>query len=104
MNTLNSVSNKSGAKHKPTEAGIVLFAEEPQAVLPKRTGIKIFRYKTTAQEGTRDTLDGNPRSIDGHAYVHETSGGVSKGRIARKFRLNLRTVIRICSWWGSQGD
>jgi ATP-dependent DNA helicase RecG len=42
--------------NKPTVAGIVLFAEEPQAVLPKRTGIKIYRYKTTAQEGTRDTL------------------------------------------------
>src|ERR1700733_1007714 len=49
---------------KPTVAGIVLFAEEPQAILPKRTGIKVYRYKTTAPEGTRDTLDGNPRSIE----------------------------------------
>lgn len=54
---------------KPTVAGIVLFAEEPQAVLPKRTGIKVYRYKTTAAEGTRDTLDGNPSSIEGHAYL-----------------------------------
>jgi len=53
---------------KPTVAGVVLFAEEPQAVLPKRTGIKIYRYKTTAKEGTRDTLDGDPLSIEGHAY------------------------------------
>lgn len=28
---------------RPTVAGILLFAEEPQAVLPKRTGIKIYR-------------------------------------------------------------
>jgi ATP-dependent DNA helicase RecG len=54
---------------KPTVAGILLFAEEPQAILPKRTGIKVYRYKTTAAEGTRDTLDGNPHSIEGHAYA-----------------------------------
>jgi ATP-dependent DNA helicase RecG len=55
-------------ENKPTVAGIVLFAEEPQAILPKRTGIKIYRYKTTANDGSRDTLDGDPRSIEGHAY------------------------------------
>jgi ATP-dependent DNA helicase RecG len=54
---------------KPTVAGIVLFAEEPQAVLPKRSGIKVYRYKTTGEEGTRDTLDGDPQSIEGHAYA-----------------------------------
>ena len=54
---------------KPTVAGILLFAEEPQAILPKRSGIKVYRYKTTAAEGTRDTLDGNPQSIEGHAYA-----------------------------------
>ncbi|MGA2898252.1 MAG: ATP-binding protein [Acidobacteriaceae bacterium] len=55
-------------QNKPTVAGAVLFAEEPQALLPKRTGIKIYRYKTKAEEGTRETLDGNPQSIEGHAY------------------------------------
>ena len=53
---------------KPTVAGIILFAEEPQAILPKRSGIKIYRYKTSAQEGTRDTLSGDPLSVEGHAY------------------------------------
>jgi ATP-dependent DNA helicase RecG len=54
--------------NKPTVAGLVLFAEEPQALLPKRTGIKIYRYKTKADEGTRETLDGIPQSVEGHAY------------------------------------
>jgi ATP-dependent DNA helicase RecG len=36
--------------------------------LPKRTGIKIYRYKTKADEGTRETLDGIPQSVEGHAY------------------------------------
>lgn len=52
---------------KPTVAGLVLFAEEPQAVLPKRSGIKVYRYKTTAEEGTRESLDDDPLSIEGHA-------------------------------------
>lgn len=55
-------------QNKPTVAGAVLFAEEPQALLPKRTGIKIYRYKTKADEGTRETLDGDPQSVEGHAY------------------------------------
>ena len=72
---------------KPTVAGIVLFAEEPQSVLPKRTGIKIYRYKTKAEEGTRETLEGNPQSIEGHAYqqiydsVRITSGIIESVRV-----------------------
>ena len=53
---------------KPTVAGVVLFSDLPQAVLPKRTGIKIYRYKTGVAEGTRDTLVGQPVSIEGCAY------------------------------------
>jgi ATP-dependent DNA helicase RecG len=53
---------------KPTVAGVVLFADLPQAVLPKRSGIKIYRYKTGEAEGTRDTLVGDPISVEGCAY------------------------------------
>ncbi len=53
---------------KPTVAGIVLFSDLPQAVLPKRTGIKIYRYKTGEAEGTRDTMVSLPESIEGCAY------------------------------------
>jgi ATP-dependent DNA helicase RecG len=58
---------------KPTVAGIVLFAEEPQALLPKRCGIKLYRYKTKDPEGTRDTLDFDPISIEGCLYdqIHD---------------------------------
>jgi ATP-dependent DNA helicase RecG len=52
----------------PTVAGLVLFADEPQAVLPKRCGIKIYRYKTTEDEGTREALAGQPMTIEGNAY------------------------------------
>ncbi len=53
---------------KPTVAGILLFAEEPQAVLPKRCGIKLYRYKTTAKEGFRDALAFDPITIEGWLY------------------------------------
>jgi ATP-dependent DNA helicase RecG len=53
---------------KPTVAGTVLFAEEPQALLPKRCGIKLYRYRSTEEEGTRETLDGVPLTIEGCAY------------------------------------
>ncbi len=55
-------------EEKPTVAGLILFAEEPQAALPKRCGLKIYRYKTSAEEGTRETLDFDPISIEGCAY------------------------------------
>jgi ATP-dependent DNA helicase RecG len=53
---------------KPTVAGLVLFSDEPQAALPKRCGLKIYRYKTKEQEGTRESLDFTPLTIDGSAY------------------------------------
>lgn len=53
---------------KPTVAAVLLFAELPQAVLPKRCGIKLLRYKTTDPVGTRETLDFDPITIEGWLY------------------------------------
>ena len=55
-------------ENRPTVAAIVLFAELPQAVLPKRCGIKILRYNTTEASGSRETLDFDPRTIEGCLY------------------------------------
>ena len=55
-------------ENKPTVAGLILFADEPQAILPKRCGIKVYRYKSGDAEGTRDALDFDPISIEGCAY------------------------------------
>nr|WP_241426750.1 ATP-binding protein [Dysosmobacter acutus] len=51
----------------PTVAGILLFAEEPQITLPKRSAIKVFRYKTSGI-ADRDMLATQPLSIEGCAY------------------------------------
>ena len=53
---------------KPIVAGVLLYDDEPQAVLPKRCGVKIFRYKTIEPEGTRATLAFQPLSIEGSLY------------------------------------
>ncbi len=53
---------------KPTVAGLVLFAEEPQASLPK-AAVKIYRYTTSEQEGTRETLAFDPLTIEGELYA-----------------------------------
>jgi len=71
----------------PTVAGIVLFSDIPQAALPKRSGIKVYRYTTTMAEGTRETLADEPLSIEGSAYdlirdavnkTQEIIGGIPK--------------------------
>lgn len=49
-------------------SGVLLFSDEPQALLPKRSGIKIYRYKTNAEVGTRDSLAFFPITIEGCLY------------------------------------
>lgn len=51
----------------PTVAGVLLFSEEPQVTLPKRSAIKIFRYKTSGV-ADRDMLADQPLSIEGCIY------------------------------------
>lgn len=57
----------------PTVAGLLMFADEPQAVLPKRCGIKVYRYKTSDQEGFREALAFDPKTVEGHIYrqIHD---------------------------------
>lgn len=52
---------------RSTVAGVLLFADEPQAILPKRSAVKIFRYKTKT-EGERDTLVFDPITVEGPVY------------------------------------
>ncbi|MBK9945934.1 MAG: putative DNA binding domain-containing protein [Nitrospira sp.] len=73
---------------KPTVAGLVLFAEEPQAILPKRTGIKLYRYQTTAEEGTRETLLTDPISIEGDAYAQIREAVAKTAEIIESVRVN----------------
>lgn len=53
---------------KPTVGGVLLFADEPQAILPKRCGVKIYRYATKEKVGSRETLAGQPVTVEGCLY------------------------------------
>lgn len=49
-------------------SGIILFSDEPPVYLPKRSSVKILRYKTKDESIGREFLDGQPLTIEGNAY------------------------------------
>lgn len=52
---------------RPTVAGVLLFSDNPQAILPKRSAVKILRYQTKA-DAERDFLAFDPETIEGPLY------------------------------------
>jgi len=70
----------------PTVAGLLLFAEEPQSILSKRCGIKVYRYETQEETGFRDVLTFLPITVEGCLYdqislaVNTTIGEIEKIR------------------------
>lgn len=69
----------------PNVAGILLFSEEPQISLPKRSAIKIFRYKTSGV-ADRDMLDEQPITIEGCIYDQIYSAVAKTKEIAEKMK------------------
>ena len=53
---------------RPTVGGAILFADEPQALIPKHCGVKIYRYKTKEAVGFRDALEFTPKTVEGCLY------------------------------------
>jgi len=60
--------NLLAGDERPIVAGVLLFADEPQAALPKRSAIKIFRYGSREEQGRREQLAGDPITIEGCLY------------------------------------
>ncbi|WP_289298275.1 ATP-binding protein [uncultured Reyranella sp.] len=56
------------ATDKPTVAAVLLYADVPQAALPKRSSIKVFRYRTREEGLDRETLAFDPLTIEGPIY------------------------------------
>lgn len=62
---------------RPTVAGVVLFADEPQIVLPKAS-VMVYRYASRDAVGSRDDLvDGKTWNIEGSA-INQITGAVQK--------------------------
>lgn len=84
------------AGDKPTVACVLLFADEPQAALPKRSAIKIFRYKSREEEGTRETLAADPITIEGCAYdLIRKAVETTKQLVEEIQKLGLRGLEKI---------
>ena len=52
----------------PTVGATLLFSDEPQVALPKQSGVKVYRYATADEQGTRATLQGQPQTIELNLY------------------------------------
>lgn len=52
---------------RATVAGVLLYSDLPQAILPKRSAIKILRYQTK-ELGERDFLAFDPLTVEGPIY------------------------------------
>jgi len=52
---------------RATVAGVLLYSDLPQAILPKRSAVKILRYQTK-EEGERDYLAFDPLTVEGPIY------------------------------------
>ena len=83
---------------KPTVAGIVLFADEPQALLPKRCGIKLYRYKTSAEEGTRETMDFEPISVEGCVYNQISEAVKQATKVIEKIRVRTPAGLELAKY------
>ncbi len=79
--------------HLPTVAGLVLFGDEPQAAIPKRCGIKVYRYSTSEQLGTRETLAFDPISIEGSAYSQIENAVAKTREIIQGVRIHTATGL-----------
>ncbi len=83
---------------KPTVAGLLLFADEPQAAIPKRCGLKIYRYKTKDEEGSRETLDFDPISVEGCAYDQIGTAVEKTTEIIQSVRVNTPTGLKAVTY------
>lgn len=82
----------------PTAAAVLLFADEPQAILPKRSAIKILRYRSTGVEGHRDQLDGDPLTIEGPLTAQIAGAVVTTKKIVEETAVQTQTGLQKVSY------
>lgn len=84
--------------NKPTVAGVLLFGDEPQAALPKQSGVKIFRYTTTEQEWTRANLAFTPITIEGHIYKQIEESIKTTVELVQKIQILWESWLKFTSY------
>lgn len=61
------VKERLVAGERLRSCALILFDDNPQSLLP-HAAVKIYRYKTLANEGDREDLEGQPTTIEGYCY------------------------------------
>lgn len=71
---------KKGEESFPNVGCVLLFDEEPQATLPTRCAVKVYRLRTTEKEYKREQLQEEPVTINGHleSVIEQTIAQVAK--------------------------
>lgn len=59
------LAKENGNQYIPRAASVLLFDDEPQAILGTRCAIKVYRLQTTDKEYKREYLQGHPVTIEG---------------------------------------
>ena len=78
---------------RPTVGSILIFADEPQTVLPKQSGIKLYRYTTADDVGSRANLYGQPITIEGNAYDQIRARFGERKRWSRQSRCSTPMAV-----------
>lgn len=71
---------KKDEERIPNVGCVLLFDEEPQATLPTRCAVKVYRLRTTDKEYKREQLQEEPVTINGHleSVIEKTIEQVAK--------------------------
>lgn len=83
---------------KPTVAGVLLFGDEPQAALPKQSGVKIFRHTTTDKEWSRQNLAFTPITIEGHIYKQIEESVKKTVELVEKIKILWESWLEFTSY------
>lgn len=76
----------------PSVAAVLLFAQNPSAVMPRQCAVKIVRYNSSHEEIERDSLTDDRHTIEGP--LHQ--------QIEQAFNV-LKEVLSRCECWTAEG-
>lgn len=86
--------SKKDDDYFPNVGCILLFDEEPQAILQSRSAVKVYRLRTTNKEYKREHLQEMPVTINGHleSVIHKTIKQVESYLSEASFQVGSKLV------------
>lgn len=93
LNKQGLLAKENEDKHVPRAASVLLFDDEPQAILSTRCAIKVYRLQTTDKDYKREYLQGAPMTIEGplETQIHRVVDTVTS--LLKNVHYNLEGKI-----------